>query len=128
MREPELLTPLVQELWNAYIEEINPRLDSLGGTMGMMIKGIKLSYLDAELPGLFESLDQDPELQALITARVRAVLERIDAGLYALSELPIKNETADFVRYDAGTGSEDPRDLYAEETNAENENSISNQE
>ena len=127
MREPELQTPLVQELWNAYIEEINPRLDALGGTMGMMIKGIKMSYLDAELPGLFESLDQDPELQALITARVRAVLERIDAGLYALCDPPLKTDTADFVRYDAGTGSEDPRDLYAEETNATNENSPSNQ-
>ena len=151
MRDPIISTPLVQELWTAYIEDIEPRIDALGGPMAMMVRGLKMAYLDLELPGLFEQLDADRELQGMITARVRAVLERIDAetpaadeqnprsnlgsneGVYGvagiLSGPPIKNETAAFVRYNADDGAEDPRDLYTEDaTDAENENSPSNQE
>ena len=77
MREPDLTSPLAQELWQAYNEEVVPRLANIDG-VNSFVQGMMMSYLDDTLPGFFEALDQDADLQTSIIARVRAAIEKID--------------------------------------------------
>ena len=109
MRKPELTSPLAQELWTIYNEEVAPRLANIDG-VNSFVQGMMMSYLDDALPGFFEALDQDADLQASIIARVRAAIEKIDGPGSCAQVTPI--------------GPEDERDLYPSEDtqDAENEN------
>ena len=98
MATPELTTPLAQEAYAVWRDEIEPRIKEITGPMAMLVKGLMMG-IGPQMPTFFESLDQDQELQDKITARLRAALARIDAAVVytieAIDNAPVHIEVQD---------------------------------
>lgn len=71
MRKPELETPFCKALWDA-LQPVFAQIREAPMPWGLMWKGI-----EREIPGLFEDLDKDEELQGKIKSYASDFLSKI---------------------------------------------------
>ena len=78
MREPQLTTPFGRLAWELYVEEVLSRMSQVDDVMGMAARAF-LEGMEDQIIEVAETIDQDPELQASIIARLERALAEVRA-------------------------------------------------